>query len=235
MTARLILVCALVALLAGSGCCCVSQQQGACGSTACVSCCLCLPKPIVWCGTENECGPHGCESCACPSDCGLLSALKRCKTCGKGCGEIYWGEWISDPPDCCDPCDQCYGQWTGPHGYCNLGPCQRLLAALHGYKYCPKPCCNESCGPLCSKPAMNGCGSCGGAGCATCGSGHAEHMISPGTVHHELMPGQSILNENWELAPSKPTPGKPLHKAEQPRTTKLGHHQPMYGRMVKTK
>jgi hypothetical protein len=32
--------------------------------------------------------------------------------CGRSCGERYWGEWFSDPVDCCDPCDQC-GNFTG--------------------------------------------------------------------------------------------------------------------------
>ena len=255
MMARWIFVCAAVALLAGSGCCCLGTQggfqtggcqTGACHAEGCNSCgpqgvgacCLCLPKPIVWCGDQNECGPGGCETCACPTECGILPAMRRCLSCGKGCGEIYWGEWVSDPPDCCDPCDQCYGQWTGPHGYCNLGPCQRLLAALHGYRYCPKPCCDQSCGPLCSKPACNTCNSCGGQGCATCGGGHAGHAVSQGEVHYEgpvHTHGQSILNENWNPAPGpKPTPGKPIHKAGQPAPLKVGQAQPTYGRMVKT-
>ena len=34
-------------------------------------------------------------------------------TCGSGCGDIYWGEWLSNPPDACDPCDGC-GNWVGP-------------------------------------------------------------------------------------------------------------------------
>lgn len=24
--------------------------------------------------------------------------------CGPSCGEVYWNEWFSHPPDCCDPC-----------------------------------------------------------------------------------------------------------------------------------
>jgi hypothetical protein len=35
--------------------------------------------------------------------------------CGDGCGELYWSEWHSDPPDCSDPCDRC-GNWTA--GWC---------------------------------------------------------------------------------------------------------------------
>jgi hypothetical protein len=31
---------------------------------------------------------------------------------GGGCGEVYYGDWSSDPPDCCDPCDR-LGNYTG--------------------------------------------------------------------------------------------------------------------------
>jgi len=179
--------------------------------------------------------------------------MRRCATCGKGCGEIYWGEWISDPPDCCDPCDQCYGCYTGPHGACCLGPCQRLLAALHGYSYCPKPDCGPACGGFCNR---GGCGSvcgCGGAGCASCGGGphgamlsgtpygmnYSEEVLPPpanarpmpmpartapvrtAPVHAE--PSHSILEENWDLPKTQPVPGKPIHKAQQPRRAQMSY------------
>jgi hypothetical protein len=223
--------------------------NGGCGLFAHGGCCICIPKPIVWCGTENECGPHGCDSCAAPSDCGLFSHCRWQKTCGRGCSDVYWGEWVSDPPDCCDPCDQCFGQWTGPHGYCRLGPLQHLLAALHCYSYCPPPCCDEYCGPLCNKPT---CTHCGGGGCASCGGEHISHgevisgpvptsTAAPGDVYYERAPhSQSIMSENWDrpVGP-KPIPGKPIHKAQQPGQVKLGQSQsssmqPTYGRMVRT-
>jgi hypothetical protein len=28
------------------------------------------------------------------------------------CGETYYSEWFNDPPDCCDPCDNC-GHYVG--------------------------------------------------------------------------------------------------------------------------
>ena len=233
-----------------SGCCCLGNP-GACHSGACGPCesvarsCCCLPKPIIWCGNQNECGASDCESCACP-DCGLGPLWRWNKSCGKGCGEIYMGEWISDPPDCCDPCDQCYGQWTGPHGCCYLGPMQRLLAALHGHKYCPKPNCGEWCGGRCQHPAAQAC-SCGGVGCDSCGG---EHLASgavtggptPAEVYYEPAQGQSIMTENWDRpAGPKPAPGKPMHKAQQSGPYKVGRtgesssaEQPVYGRMVRT-
>lgn len=263
MMARRHFVFASLALIACSGCCCfgpqVACQSPGCGavcdSGACHSmgggkglldgglCCgVCWPQPIVWCGTQNECGPHGCEGCACPNDCGILPLMRWNKTCGSGCSDIYWGEWISDPPDCCDPCDQCFGQFTGPHGYCRLGPMQHLLAAFHGYKYCPKPCCDEGCGGLCGRRGGMVCGACGGAGCDTCGAEHithgAVHQTAPGEVYYEPGPGGSIMNENWDRpAGPKPVPGKPIHKAQQPGPLKVGQAQPAgptYGRMVKT-
>jgi hypothetical protein len=33
--------------------------------------------------------------------------------CSSGCGEFYFDEWINDPPDRCDPCDQHYGNYVG--------------------------------------------------------------------------------------------------------------------------
>ena len=228
---------------------CRAPCNTGCGLFANGGCCICIPKPIVWCGTQNECGPHGCDSCACPSDCGLFSYCRWKKTCGNGCSDVYWGEWISDPPDCCDPCDQCFGQWTGPHGYCRLGPMQHLLAALHGYKYCPRPCCDESCGPLlCNKP---GCTSCGSSGFDAYGGEQLSHgtvisgpamkqPVPPGDVYYEHAPhGQSIMTENWNRPTGpKPIPGRPIHKAEQPGPVKLGQSQqpmqPVYGRMVRT-
>ncbi|MDX1945420.1 MAG: hypothetical protein SFU86_08425 [Pirellulaceae bacterium] len=195
----------------GSGSCGGACRGPACGPP-CATCCFSIPKPIVWCGENNDCGPGGCDSCACPGDCGILPALRRGMSCGRGCGETYWGEWFSDPPDCCDPCDKCHGEWTGPHGFCNLGPAQRLLAAVHGFTYCPSPC-GPCCG-ICHKPDCGGCGTCGSGGCATCGHGGGY-----AGGHGAVMEGpHSVLEENWDHAPGpKPVPGKPIHKAQQPK------------------
>lgn len=245
-------VCALVVVsLAGlaGGCCCCPTSCGPGGP--CEVGCFCLPKPIVWTGGCNECGPGPCTSCSdgC-GDCGILACLRRGLTCGKGCGEIYINEWVSDPPDCCDPCDQCYGQYTGPHGTCCLGPFQRLLAAFHGYSYCPKPCCGPVCGGLCNR---GGCGpvcGCGGVGCDSCGGGAphgavlsggpsfdagyqegvlpppAQMRMSP-TPAHTHGPTHSILEENWNIPKSQPVPGRPIHKAQQPQSPMGGQRAQM--------
>lgn len=99
----------------GGGC-------GSCGSARCrdASC-------------VNE--PRGCRNCP-PNpdkvDCCNPCSRKRVFGCGwrtwdllgywgcgngcadgQGCGEIYRGDYASDPPACCDPCDG-HGNWIGP-------------------------------------------------------------------------------------------------------------------------
>lgn len=66
-------------------------------------------------------GRYGaCEACGQPCDsaecgpytdghCGPLTLIfdlfRSHGFWGSGCGGRYYGEWWSDPPDCCDPCD----------------------------------------------------------------------------------------------------------------------------------
>jgi hypothetical protein len=129
---------------------CGGSCEPGCGCEATCGCeasCGCEPA----CGTEVGCGCEPACGCAEPCGCGTAS----CGTCGRNCrakagerwarfvgcmhkslcgtgcsgcdGEIYWSEWYNDPPQCCDPCNQC-GQWTGPSTYtnpdapCNCGP-----------------------------------------------------------------------------------------------------------------
>ncbi len=97
-----------------------------CGPPACESCGACGPGPEA-CWPEACCpdrGPacggscHGppCGGCGAGSRCGLLRGILRClcDDCN-GCGEVYWGPFHSDPPDYCDPCDDC-GNWIGHAG-----------------------------------------------------------------------------------------------------------------------
>ena len=233
MTARLFFALILAGLAASAGCCCTTCGDP-CGGPGCNTCCFSWPRPIVWNGCCNECGPGPCESCCdCPQECGILPWFYRNRICKQGCGDIYVGEWVSDPPDCCDPCDPCHGCFTGPQGCCNLGPLQRLLAAMHGYSYCPAPDCGPVCG-LCSKGCCTashvGFEEPGDVGCATCGGGinhlppHAHsapiHYKGPLDPHHALDPQGAvdphIMHENWNIQRTRPVPGKPVHKAQQP-------------------
>ena len=88
----------------------------------------------------DSCGSAGYQTCGeCqPGLCHhpwLWAHAKNALTCGAGCGDVYGGEWMSDPPACGDPCDSCgesscggcYGCWNPLRG----------LAHLWGYRYAP--------------------------------------------------------------------------------------------------
>lgn len=101
------------------------------------------------------CGQESCECCAprCPEtyvECvGPLSwffAMLHPEKYYGGCGEIYWGDFHSYPPDCTDPCNRC-GKWTGQ---CNCN-------AWTGCNVCGQ--CGASYGEPCQS-----CQSCGSGG-----------------------------------------------------------------------
>jgi len=105
----------------GPGCdpqyCCGPTCGPACGPECGPDCGPVCDGP---CGPDcgPPCPPDGCGPCH--RYFGPLSwlfaqfRLRECRACS-GCGEVYWGGYCSDPPDCCDPCD-CYGNWTGGCG-----------------------------------------------------------------------------------------------------------------------
>jgi hypothetical protein len=121
---------AAAVLMLANGCCCTQPHM--CGDVA-----VC-----------DSCDGGGCGSCGCAVGCcpgrPLAGCLTRALTCGSGCGDVYWDEWINDPPACCDPCDD-YGNWTG-NAYCPPR-CRPLsgLGHLWGYRYAPAGC-DEACG-----------------------------------------------------------------------------------------
>lgn len=110
---------------------------------------------------------------------GPLDALRQARrslVCGGGCGEVYYGEWISTPPYAHDPCDgagcveRCTPYCVSP-GIFRPGA---LIAGLYGKRF-------SDCGgcEACSDAGCGGCDSCGGesvidsgipadSGCASC-------------------------------------------------------------------
>ncbi len=84
------------------------------------------------CGAD--CGPcdDSCDTACGPPCChrgpiravlgGVFRLLTYDSWCGRSCGPRYWGDFFSDPTDCCDPCDRC-GNYTGTHvrGCTNCG------------------------------------------------------------------------------------------------------------------
>ena len=138
----------------------------------------CGPMASDTCGPVG-CGEVGCGDVGCAPDCcdpccrpyrpfarlACLADLFRPITwCGPVCGERYWGDFYSDPPDCSDPCDPC-GNYVGgrppqwPH--CPNGRFRGFLGLLFG------PHTHGGCGS-CVECANVGCvAPCGG--CDTCG------------------------------------------------------------------
>ncbi len=106
---------------------CGSPCQGECGPS-CESSCDPFDGPPV----ESCVGPSG-------GPCGPLSwvlgLLHPEAWCGGSCGEKYWSDFHSEPPDCRDPCDNC-GNFTGmgPAG-CTSG-CTSPVPAGHGGSCC---------------------------------------------------------------------------------------------------
>ena len=96
---------------------CMGDCGGDCGTVcetayalACEPACEAVCDPCEpACEPAYRCGPR-CSACG---PLALVLSLFRCESwCGTGCGEVYWVEFHSDPPDCCDPCDRC-GHFTG--------------------------------------------------------------------------------------------------------------------------
>lgn len=137
-----------------SGCCC-----GPCGSV-CVNDC-------AQCDGYDDCGDCGVAGYPMgPID--ALRQFRRKVVCGDGCGEVYRGEWVSTPPDSCDPCQG--SQWVG-----GATPCRPFCwqpGTIFGNIYGSRMC--EYCGN-----AFTNC-ECGGgqvvvdaayeAPCTTCSS-----------------------------------------------------------------
>ncbi len=138
----------------GSECSCDQGCGPACGPTPCYlrrqnDCGGDCGFPCRWpggngrrCDTscDTGCDP-GCDPCCKPcrpmtchdrTYCGPLTPIfalfTRDSWCGNSCGERYWGDFYSDPPDWCEPCDRCgnytggYSGWSGNSGRgCNCG------------------------------------------------------------------------------------------------------------------
>jgi hypothetical protein len=78
-------------------------------------------------------------------------ALKEAIHC-KGCGDCYWDEWYSDPPDECDPCDDC-GNYIGER-CCPPKRFKGVYAHLKGGRHCP-PGCTDACCHDASEPLFD--------------------------------------------------------------------------------
>ncbi len=115
-------------------------------------------------GCDTSCAP-ACGPCG-----GLFAPFRSLLSCGSGCGELYVDEWLSDPPACCDPCDDC-GTHTGPSGCCRW-----LNYPLHRGNFWGTRLADAGCG----------CDSCSAR------ADHGHHPLSNLKVGEEV-----IVDEQW--------------------------------------
>jgi hypothetical protein len=165
---------------------------GGCAMSQCGECAM----PGGWrsaggcdpCGAAGPCGPLRSggpfERTYCvptgPGDhlCGLFGG------CGAGCGEVYWGEWISDPPDACDPCDQC-GNYVGEQCCPEWMRYSRFVPWGYRNGSCATRGCNNNCGPGCGVMKHGGCSVCGES-VGSCGCGGGGMPVSYGSHSHSV-------------------------------------------------
>ncbi len=155
MSRSLLLALALIVTVSMSGCMGVRHFGTGCQDN-CNQCDGYSPRPI-------PCGPLE----------GLRNA-RRSLTCSGGCGEVYYGEWTSTPPDCDDPCDDCQGFTGGCREKCL--PCGRLRGLFSGFLGQRYRCATsrglfnicDMCDSAYSDP---GCGNSDCGSCSSCGGG----------------------------------------------------------------
>lgn len=160
----------------------------------------------------------------------LFAKLDAYTHCANGCGEYYHGEWISDPPDCCDPCDAYYGCWTGGADCCHhrvIDPVLWLLKWHHRdcapwwagrdhpcsgcyYVDCPY---SYGCHPMVCPARQYGCA----CGCEGCGAGTGDDAPEPdgGGSPHEV---EEIPAPTLSAAPSR---DRVAEQPEMQETTNL--------------
>ncbi len=156
----------------------------------------------------------------------LAPPIKRMAGCSKGCGDMYWGEWVSDPPDSCDPC--CNGEFVGPRDCCAGRPHTRLclvgaLERIRGIRgSCINYCCDDGC---CGE------GSCGAGGCSSCGDGmewsggempmeYSEPGIETMQPTTSYMPARrstpAMSDPGWDRTVPRDIPGVPIPTGRRP-------------------
>lgn len=138
-------------------------------------------------------GAGGCDPCSWHPGKHLFQAAG----CASGCGDYYWSDWHSQPPDCCDPCDRC-GNFAGQ--YFDGNPCRGC-----GNK------CGNSCGTGWGGEFTGGHS--GGAGCGCSGGGggmDGESMVPTpqgGDVIYET--GAVQRRTPSRMTPTPITPANP--------------------------
>lgn len=187
---RSLLPISLFALLMvfGSGCC--GYRYGTCGGGGCGSA---IDPMLGDCGACGGCGE--CGSCMGPRPWGCG---RPARWCGNGCGERYYGEWISDGPSGCDSCDDC-GGWVAGGGYYYPHPLWNGFKSLFGFRYGPGYYGGMDWG--CSGPS--GC-----SGCSSCGMGGLSPIEADEVVENIETVGSSPAARSASPRSSGPHPAR---------------------------
>ena len=145
---RLVSLCfclaACVVVVNFAGCCCVPPARS-CSSAGlmCGGSCQSGLDPRFNSGALSNCDNCGdCTECATGRLHGIAGLLSRA-SCNGACGEVYVGEWLSEPP-CPDDCGYNCG------GCGNCGSCRPVLNTLRLLWGRPYQTC-------CSSPGCTGC------------------------------------------------------------------------------
>jgi hypothetical protein len=158
------LAATLLVFVAATGCHQVRPGAGLFGKGYLQGDGCCQKGPVQKGVCQEGCG--GCDGGYRGNE--LLGALHSYFWCSGGCGEVYLGEWLYDPPDCCDPCDDCYGMYVGPRDCCKrkwiIDPALWILALKH--KHCRTDGWYDPCGNWHCYGDGGCCGGCGKGGCA---------------------------------------------------------------------
>lgn len=118
--------------------------------------------------------------------------------CRTGCAEIYVDEWLSDPPEDCDPCDD-HGNWIGPQPCCRKRPVGGLWSLLWG-------CRGDTCadGECCDGSCEGGCESRGAFPCETaCG---VEPLSCVDRADAHVLPEVEEVEPPYAPQQSRPAP-----------------------------
>jgi len=185
-----------------------------------------------WCGAGRA-GGSSCHA-GCPqkaSPCGkggrgrgrLLGKLNDYTYCANGCGDVYVGPWISDPADCCDPCDAHYGCFTGRNDCCRKWTIDPLLWILrYRKKHCvpaygghgiPSSGCHYVDCPHCygCHPVVCDIGH-GGEGKCECGGvvgdGIPAPQVEPGSGEVDEIPTPNIARQGRNRVADHIEPGE---------------------------
>lgn len=220
----------------------------------------CVLGPMGYSGHCNNC--DGCNDGGYYYGMGPGHAFRqwrRSLTCGAGCGETYYDEWYSSPPECEDPCPQFAGKVNNRSGFnggcldcgggsncgvCGVRPLRTiagLAVGLYGKRFCgdcgydyDDCCCGD--GGFAGETVIEGTGATGGCATGNCSTNHrtnsrvANANVQRSPAHRHAMARQQTTGN------APPNPGSQvIHPAEPDQkfyrqATRLPAGQPAFRR-----